>query len=208
MSENQMIEHTCPACGHIGRALNRADGTACLACWGSGTAPVKWVWMLPSKDGKILNPETPTKDEEFKEHTCPECAHTINAFPDPLRGVPCPQCLAPQAGGESWRLILMLPSKDGKILGEAGPPGKLGEAGEPVVAEAPKGCSCWSDLNTNLKSRHGLQISSACEMFAITEEGLEHRYCLPLSREGGMKLKKSDPKNITISHCPFCGKAL
>jgi len=76
---------------------------------------------------------------------------------------------------------------------------------KPVAASA---CSCWSDRNKTLSKEYGLRISDACEMLTMSNLNLGHTYCLPLQRADGAKIKRADPKTITISHCPFCGAKL
>jgi len=70
-------------------------------------------------------------------------------------------------------------------------------------------CNCWSEKDDGLR-KMGYKISDACSMLSLNREALtlSGKYGLPLQRIDGAKPKRSDPKMITITHCPFCGAAL
>lgn len=59
-----------------------------------------------------------------------------------------------------------------------------------------------------LKEQYGLRISNKCELLTLANLNVGHSYCLPLEKQDGSRLRSADPKHITISHCPFCGKSL
>lgn len=67
------------------------------------------------------------------------------------------------------------------------------------------GCNCWDETNAKLKEK-GFQLSDSLSALSWTEEGPLNvvRY-LPLQRQDGAKLKRSDPKSLQMSYCPFCG---
>lgn len=65
-------------------------------------------------------------------------------------------------------------------------------------------CSCITDTNDKLIEK-GFQIAKGHS--CIQMPAFEVAYCLPLERADGSKLKAGDPKQIMISHCPFCGQA-
>ena len=73
-----------------------------------------------------------------------------------------------------------------------------------------KPCECWSRTNENLKE-NGLKLDGGmvCIIFRRNEStktmNAYDERCLPLERIDGKRLKRSDVKNILISHCPFCG---
>jgi hypothetical protein len=65
-------------------------------------------------------------------------------------------------------------------------------------------CNCWHEKDNKLREM-GYKLSDACAMLQIKDLSLTAKYGLPLQRTDGAKLKRDDPKMITISHCPFCG---
>lgn len=71
-------------------------------------------------------------------------------------------------------------------------------------------CDCWQTRDDGLREKFGLKVADTCSALLINEGTLDLRgiYCLPLERVDGKKLKRSDPKFIEISFCPFCGNKL
>lgn len=69
-------------------------------------------------------------------------------------------------------------------------------------------CDCWENRDNGLRERFGLKISDACSALILDKEklSLSGEHGLPLQRVDGKKLTRSDPKFISITHCPFCGK--
>lgn len=69
----------------------------------------------------------------------------------------------------------------------------------------PTMCNCWDETNTKLKEK-GFQLSDKLSALVWTPDGpLGVVRFLPLQRKDGAKLKRSDPKTLTMSYCPFCG---
>lgn len=77
----------------------------------------------------------------------------------------------------------------------------------PTSKPAPAGCDCWHKTDALLRAQ-GFKISDACSALVLTAVTLEARHYLPLQRVDGGRGKRSDPKGIAISHCPFCGCSL
>lgn len=71
-------------------------------------------------------------------------------------------------------------------------------------------CKCWKTRDDTLRQRYGLKVADVCSALLLDDATLSLRgaYCLPLERVDGKKLKRSDPKFIEITYCPFCGKKL
>jgi len=75
---------------------------------------------------------------------------------------------------------------------------------------AKKSCDCWSEKEAGLR-KLGYKIADVCSTFQVSRDDkldFKLRRGLPLERVDGKRLKRTDPKTITISHCPFCGKEL
>lgn len=68
-----------------------------------------------------------------------------------------------------------------------------------------KECSCFEDTNDQLKAM-GFRLSAALSYIAMPEFKVVR--CLPLEKADGSKMKRTDPKTVTVSHCPFCGNPL
>ena len=68
-------------------------------------------------------------------------------------------------------------------------------------------CSCWETMN-NLLREKGFKIADACSGFVMTPTSLEVRRYLPLQRADGKKPKRTEPKGVSVSFCPFCGQSL
>lgn len=68
-------------------------------------------------------------------------------------------------------------------------------------------CNCWHTKDDGLR-KMGYKISDACAMLQIKDLNLTAKFGLPLQRTDSAKLKRDDPRMITISHCPFCGAKL
>lgn len=68
-------------------------------------------------------------------------------------------------------------------------------------------CNCWHEKDNKLREM-GYKISDACAMLQIKNLNLTSKFGLPLQRTDGAKLKRDDPRMITMSHCPFCGAKL
>lgn len=68
-------------------------------------------------------------------------------------------------------------------------------------------CSCMEETNEGLNER-GFRFSGKLRSFQIRGNTLKHVWLLPIERTDGKRLKASDPKSISITHCPFCGKPL
>lgn len=71
-------------------------------------------------------------------------------------------------------------------------------------------CECWQKRDDALREKYGLKVADVCSALLMEPNTMDLRgaYCLPLERVDGKKLKRSDPKFIEISFCPFCGQAL
>ena len=67
-----------------------------------------------------------------------------------------------------------------------------------------KTCNCWHETDDRLR-KDGYKLADSCAMF---DRSFRVQFGLPLQRTDGQKLKRDDPRMITISHCPFCGVAL
>jgi len=65
-----------------------------------------------------------------------------------------------------------------------------------------KQCPCWKEKDDALR-KFGYKISDGCSMLVLDKEKLtlSGKYGLPLQRLDGAKLKRNDPKVMTISHC-------
>jgi hypothetical protein len=70
-----------------------------------------------------------------------------------------------------------------------------------------KNCNCWNEKDDGLR-KQGFKISDACQMLEILRLSIKAKLGLPLQRLDGAKLKRDDPRMITISFCPFCGRKL
>jgi len=68
-------------------------------------------------------------------------------------------------------------------------------------------CNCWHEKDNKLREM-GYKIADACAMFQIINLSLTAKFGLPLERTDGKKPKRGDPRMITISFCPFCGRRL
>lgn len=67
-------------------------------------------------------------------------------------------------------------------------------------------CNCWWTTNNKLKEK-GYKLADVCSMLAVTDNlGLHGTHGIPLERADGKKLKRSDPRMLQISYCPFCGQ--
>lgn len=70
---------------------------------------------------------------------------------------------------------------------------------------APKACECWQETDAKLAEK-GFKLSDSLSFLQWTQSGpMKVTRTLPLSRLDGLKLKRSDPKCLTMTHCPFCG---
>jgi uncharacterized protein (DUF427 family) len=72
---------------------------------------------------------------------------------------------------------------------------------------SPDKCNCLHEKDNALREK-GYKIADVCLALVLTENTLTARYGLPLARLKGERMKRTDPRMITISHCPFCGKKL
>ena len=72
---------------------------------------------------------------------------------------------------------------------------------------SPDKCNCLHEKDDRLREK-GYKISDACLMLVLADNKLTAQYGLPLQRTKGERMKRDDPRMITISHCPFCGKKL
>lgn len=66
-------------------------------------------------------------------------------------------------------------------------------------------CTCWQDYDATLRDR-GVKLSDKCKF--IKAEGFTLVYGIPLQRIDGKRMKRSDPKMIGMTYCPFCGRKL
>jgi hypothetical protein len=84
-------------------------------------------------------------------------------------------------------------------------------AQHPMTAETKpnteSSCNCWHEKDNELR-KMGYKLSDACSMLQINELNITAKFGIPLQRTDGSKLKRDDPRMITISHCPWCGKKM
>jgi len=74
-------------------------------------------------------------------------------------------------------------------------------------AENYQDCNCWQEKNRGLQER-GYKIADICTMFQVDDLELRVEHGFPLQRADGFRLKRDDPRMISISFCPFCGRKL
>jgi hypothetical protein len=65
-------------------------------------------------------------------------------------------------------------------------------------------CNCWEETDNKCREQ-GYKLADACQMF---DRHFRVQYGIPLQRRDGNKLKRNEPRMITISHCPWCGAKL
>lgn len=80
---------------------------------------------------------------------------------------------------------------------------------EAITLLSPQPCTCWADMNEKLAEK-GFRLSPVLSAISVgrTDLDLSVSRHLPLVRTDGFKLKRSDPQNVAISHCPWCGMKL
>ena len=67
-------------------------------------------------------------------------------------------------------------------------------------------CKCWNETEAKLREK-GYRLADSLSAIQWTQSGpMKVTRMLPIMRSDHAKLKKTDPKSITISHCPFCGQ--
>lgn len=70
-------------------------------------------------------------------------------------------------------------------------------------------CSCLNEKRAALKAK-GFNFAHGCTSLVISRDTLDlsEVWGMPLMRDDGKHLKRTDPDMIQISHCPFCGKSM
>lgn len=69
-------------------------------------------------------------------------------------------------------------------------------------------CDCLTTVGAKLKEQ-GFRLSDKFQMFKISEDmNLRLVLGFPLERLDDKRLKRSDPKTLEMTFCPFCGKQM
>jgi len=69
-------------------------------------------------------------------------------------------------------------------------------------------CKCWEEKDEAIQLKYGLKISPACSVLHMGETAVTVKRALPLVQLNGKAPNNMQAKFVTISHCPWCGKAL
>lgn len=67
-----------------------------------------------------------------------------------------------------------------------------------------KACDCWKQMDDKLREK-GFKLDDGLSALSLSDFRVSR--LLPLQRLDGKRLRRGDPKSISMSHCPFCGAA-
>lgn len=66
-------------------------------------------------------------------------------------------------------------------------------------------CDCWTEKD-KLLAKKGYRLSDTLTMFTVGPAlSMSIIRALPLQRLDGKRMKRGEPRTLTMSFCPFCG---